>query len=103
MLSIGHITVDVNPGALPALLPILFFDLKLNYTTAALVITTANLTSNEYWLDMLSAGIRSFSSVAVAGLGLLAGAFGIPVLRGSASETKTEVVVVVPPAAKPGG
>lgn len=65
-------------------------------------ITTANLTSNAYWLDMLSAGIRSFSSVAVAGLGLLAGAFGIPVLRGSASETKTEVVVV-PPAAKPGG
>ena len=46
MLSIGHITVDLNPGALPALLPILFLDLKLNYTTAALVITTANLTSS---------------------------------------------------------
>lgn len=45
-------------------------------------ITTANLTSSAYWLDMLAAGIRSFSSVAVAGLGLLAGAFGIPVLRG---------------------
>ena len=46
MLSIGHITVDLNPGALPALLPILFLDLKLNYTTAALVITTANVTSS---------------------------------------------------------
>lgn len=45
-------------------------------------VTTANLTDSGYWLDLLAAGIRSFSSVAVAGLGLLAGAFGIPVLRG---------------------
>ena len=47
-------------------------------------VTTANLTDSAYWLDLLAAGIRSFSSVAVAGLGLLAGAFGIPILRGKA-------------------
>ncbi|MBA4180252.1 MAG: hypothetical protein C0506_06635 [Anaerolinea sp.] len=45
-------------------------------------VTTANLTDSAYWLDLLAAAIRSFSSVAVAGLGLLAGAFGVPMLRG---------------------
>ena len=49
-------------------------------------VTTANLTDSAYWLDLLAAGIRSFSSVAVAGLGLLAGAFGIPVLRGKGTD-----------------
>jgi hypothetical protein len=49
-------------------------------------VTTANLTDSAYWLDLLAAGIRSFSSVAVAGLGLLAGAFGIPVLRGKGED-----------------
>lgn len=44
-------------------------------------VTTANLTDAAYWLDVLSATIRSFASVTVAGLGLLAGAYGIPVLR----------------------
>lgn len=44
-------------------------------------VTTANLTDATFWLDELSATIRSFASVAVAGLGLLAGAYGIPVLR----------------------
>jgi hypothetical protein len=45
-------------------------------------VTTANLTDSTYWLDMLAATIRSFASVSVAGLGLLAGAYGVPVLRG---------------------
>ena len=44
-------------------------------------VTTDNLTDQSYWLDMLAATIRSFASVAVAGLGLLAGAWGIPALR----------------------
>lgn len=45
-------------------------------------VTTANLTDRAYWLDMAAATIRSFASVAVAGLGLLAGAWGLPALRG---------------------
>lgn len=46
-------------------------------------VTTTNLTDKAYWLDMLAATIRSFASVAVGGLGLLAGAWGIPALRRS--------------------
>ncbi|MBI2321162.1 MAG: MFS transporter [Chloroflexi bacterium] len=46
LLSLGHLTVDLNPGALPALLPVLFVDLQLSYTTAAVVVTVANLTSS---------------------------------------------------------
>ena len=45
-------------------------------------VSTANLTDTTYWLDLASSAIRSFSSVAVAGLGLLAGMYGIPMLRG---------------------
>ena len=48
-------------------------------------VTTTNLTNQTYWLDMLAAGIRSFASVSVAGLGLLAGAWGVPALRRSNS------------------
>lgn len=44
-------------------------------------VTTADLTDKSYWLDMLAATIRSFASVAVAGLGLVAGAWGLPALR----------------------
>lgn len=46
LLSLGHLTVDLNPGALPALLPVLFVDLQLSYTTAAIVVTVANLTAS---------------------------------------------------------
>ncbi len=46
LLSAGHLAVDVNPGALPALLPLLFLDMHLSYTTAALVVTVGNVTSS---------------------------------------------------------
>lgn len=46
LLSLGHFTVDVCQGGLPVLLPFLFVDLQLSYTTAALVITIAALTSS---------------------------------------------------------
>mgnify|MGYP001569825293 CR=1 FL=1 len=49
-------------------------------------VTTDNLQDQSYWLDFLSATIRSFASVAVAGLGLLAGAYGVPALRGNRNE-----------------
>lgn len=44
-------------------------------------VTTVNLTDTAYWLDMAAATLRSFAAVTVAGLGLIAGAFGIPELR----------------------
>ena len=46
LLSAGHLAVDINPGALPALLPLLFLDMHLTYTTAALVVTVGNVTSS---------------------------------------------------------
>lgn len=46
LLSIGHFTVDVCQGGLPVLVPFLFVDLGLSYTSAALVITVAALTSS---------------------------------------------------------
>ncbi|MBI3968065.1 MAG: MFS transporter [Chloroflexi bacterium] len=46
LLSLGHFAVDVNQGVLPALLPVLFLDLNMNYASAAFVITVANLTSS---------------------------------------------------------
>jgi FSR family fosmidomycin resistance protein-like MFS transporter len=46
LLGLGHLAVDINPGALPALLPIVFLDLHLSYTTAALVVTVGNVTSS---------------------------------------------------------
>jgi FSR family fosmidomycin resistance protein-like MFS transporter len=46
LLGFGHLAVDINPGALPALLPILFLDLHLSYTTAALVVTVGSVTSS---------------------------------------------------------
>lgn len=49
-------------------------------------VTTSNLTDSTYWLDMLAATIRSFASVAVAGLGLLGGMYGIPAIRGNKNE-----------------
>ncbi|MBI2320527.1 MAG: MFS transporter [Chloroflexi bacterium] len=46
LLSLGHFTVDVCQGGLPVLVPFLFIDLELSYTSAALVITVAALTSS---------------------------------------------------------
>ena len=46
MLSAGHLAVDINPGALPALLPLLFLDMHLSYATAALIVTVGNVTSS---------------------------------------------------------
>lgn len=48
-------------------------------------IQTGDLTSGPYWLDMLAATIRSFASVFGAAIGLLAGVWGIPMLRGKSN------------------
>ena len=46
LLSIGHLTVDVTGGALPALLPFLQAEFHLSYLQLALVIAVSNVTSS---------------------------------------------------------
>jgi len=46
LLSIGHLTVDVTGGALPALLPFLQAEFGLSYLQLALVIAVSNVTSS---------------------------------------------------------
>lgn len=46
LLSIGHLTVDITGGALPALLPFLHAEFRLSYLQLALVIATSNVTSS---------------------------------------------------------
>ena len=46
LLSLGHLSVDVTTGALPALLPFLQREFHLSYLLLAAVIMTSNLTSS---------------------------------------------------------
>ena len=46
LLSIGHLSVDITGGALPALLPFLQAEFHLTYLQLALVITVSNVTSS---------------------------------------------------------
>ena len=46
LLSIGHLTVDITGGALPALLPFLQAEFSLSYLQLALVIAVSNVTSS---------------------------------------------------------
>ena len=46
LLSLGHLTVDVTGGALPAMLPFLQAEFHLSYLLLALVILTSNVTSS---------------------------------------------------------
>jgi len=46
ILSAGHLVTDVNQGALPALLPFFKEALNLTYTTAGVIVLSANLTSS---------------------------------------------------------
>lgn len=52
-------------------------------------VQTADLQNGAYWLDLASVTIRSFASVAVAGLGLLAGAWGLPALRAKPDDVQS--------------
>ncbi len=45
-LSLGHLTVDVYQGALPAILPFLKQNLALNYTVTGLILVVANFASS---------------------------------------------------------
>jgi hypothetical protein len=44
-------------------------------------ISTDNLTSQNYWLDLLAATIRSFASAILSVVALVAGAIGVPAIR----------------------
>jgi len=46
LLALGHMVVDMNQGALPALLPALRATFGLSYTTAGVVLLVANATSS---------------------------------------------------------
>jgi FSR family fosmidomycin resistance protein-like MFS transporter len=46
LLALGHLVVDMNQGALPALLPFLKSAFGLSYTAAGVVLLVANLTSS---------------------------------------------------------
>jgi FSR family fosmidomycin resistance protein-like MFS transporter len=46
ILSAAHLVTDINQGALPALLPFFKEALSLSYTTAGVILLSANLTSS---------------------------------------------------------
>ena len=46
ILSTGHLITDINQGALPALLPYFKEAFNLSYTTAGVILLSANLTSS---------------------------------------------------------
>jgi len=46
LLAFGHMVIDINSGALPALLPFLKSALSLSYTSAAVVVLMSTITSS---------------------------------------------------------
>jgi MFS transporter, FSR family, fosmidomycin resistance protein len=46
LLALGHLVIDTNQGALPALLPFLKTALELSYTATGVIVLTANVTSS---------------------------------------------------------
>ena len=46
LLALGHMVVDINQGALAALLPVLKSALALSYTATGIIVLTSNVTSS---------------------------------------------------------
>src|SRR5215467_6186726 len=46
LLALGHMIVDINNGAIPALLPFLKSALSLSYTSAAVIVLMSTITSS---------------------------------------------------------
>lgn len=77
----------MNAKLTPGLLAIALLVLTLYGPLAELQgITTADLQSRDYWLDMVAATIAAFAEAAIAIIGVVATALGIPLLRGSGGE-----------------
>jgi MFS transporter, FSR family, fosmidomycin resistance protein len=76
LLSLSHVVMDVNQGALPALLPFLISDHHLSYAAAAGVIFAANISSSlvqplfGYFADRLSKTWLITAGLLVGGAGL---------------------------------
>lgn len=76
LLSIAHVVMDVNQGALPALLPFLISGHHLSYTAAAGVIFAANISSSlvqplfGYFADRLSRTWLITAGLLVGGAGV---------------------------------
>src|SRR6266511_4355956 len=46
LLALGHLVIDTNQGALPAILPFLKASLALSYTATGVIVLVANVTSS---------------------------------------------------------
>ncbi len=46
LLALGHLVIDTNQGALPAILPFLKSSLALSYTATGVIVLVANITSS---------------------------------------------------------
>src|SRR2546428_13337369 len=46
LLALGHMVIDINQGALSALLPFLKSDLALSYTATGIIVLMSNVTSS---------------------------------------------------------
>ena len=76
LLSLGHLVIDLNQGALPAVLPFLKSAHGLSYAQAAMIVLVANLTSSiiqplfGYLADQTVRRWILPTSIVVAGAGM---------------------------------
>lgn len=76
LLTASHLFIDINQGALPALLPFLIFQYHLSYEEAAGLIFAANITSSViqpvfgYYADKIPSFFVMTLGLLFAGLGL---------------------------------
>lgn len=81
----------MNARLTPGLMAIALLVLTLYGPLAELLsITTDDLQSRDYWLDLGAATIASFADAAIAIIGVVATALGIPLLRGGGALLTTE-------------
>lgn len=52
-------------------------------------VTKDNLTSSDYWLGIGAATLQSFASGVLAMIGIVAGALGLPVIKGLVTTAET--------------
>lgn len=77
----------MNAKLTPGLMALALLVLTLYGPLAELrSITTENLQDRGYWLDLGAATIASFADAAIAIIGVVATALGIPLLRGAGGE-----------------
>lgn len=81
----------MNAKLTPGLMAIALLVLTIYGPLAELrSITTADLQSRSYWLDLGAATIASFADAAISIIAIVATALGIPLLRGGGALVTTE-------------